>query len=191
MWKAGLCYQLWRVFFPLNKANRSLLQFASCLASSPGTEMTFRGWVSPARLRHHRGRSRAKAQKDLLFSQSTASSLIKSLANSCKCLLSCLFFCVAEIQYDFPSLLLFTCCVGHGLEMHVIFLFHFLLSRKISLLLAWSFSFQEQYIGKLMKWQHIKRKILVISMWSVDIIFLSWIESNCQIIGQNFNAPTC
>lgn len=94
MWKVGLCYQSWRVFFPLNKANRSLLQFASCLASSPGTEMTFSGRVSPVKLRHHRERSREKTEKDLLFSQSTDSSPIKSLASSCNMTALCCLFSV-------------------------------------------------------------------------------------------------
>lgn len=79
---------------PLDKANRSLLQFASCLASSPVTEMTFSRRVNPARLRHHRERSREKTENDLLFSQSTDSSLIKSLASSCNMTALCCLFSV-------------------------------------------------------------------------------------------------
>lgn len=100
--KQGFCYQSWRVFFPLNKASRSLLQFASCLASSPGTEMTFSGSVSPPKLRHHREKSREKTEKDLLFSQSTNSSLIKSLASSCNLTALCCLFSVWQTSNTIP-----------------------------------------------------------------------------------------
>lgn len=76
----------------LTKANRSWLQFASCLASSPGRDDLQRECQS-RETQTPRERSREKAEKDLLFSQSTASSLIKSPASACNVTtLFCLFF---------------------------------------------------------------------------------------------------
>lgn len=148
MWKAGLCYQLWRVFFPLNKANSSLLQFASCLASSPGTEMTFRGRsVRPDSDTTGKG-AEQRLKKICCFPRVQLVLWLNPLRTLVTWLLSFVFFSVWQISLPYSF---FTPCVGHGLEMPVIFLSHFLLSRKISLLPAWSFSFLEQYIGKLRK----------------------------------------
>lgn len=180
-----LCYQSWRVFCSLNKTNTSLLQRFM---------LGFQPWHRDDLQREHQSRetqtSQGKEQREswkgFLFSQSTDSSLIKSLGSSCNMTtLFCLFF-VWQTSNKISPPYSFLCSIGHRLEMHVISLLHFLLSRQISLLPAWSFRFQEDYTYR--KIEEIatpqEKNFSNKYMWYRH--FLS-IESNCQVIVQNFS----
>lgn len=89
-----------------------------------------------------------RLKKDLLSSQSTHSSLDSIPWALVTWLLCFVYFCVADIQWDFPSPLLQTCCVGHGLGMPVILPSIFFFQGRLAEFLP---EIQEEYIGKLRK----------------------------------------
>lgn len=129
--KAGFVVGHREAFWPVSRAS-SLLRFASWLASSLGTEMTFRRSMGPEQLTHSWERSSSNAAKDLLFSRGISCSLIKPTVSSYHMVL-----CGAPIWGNLPLLLF--CPHYNGLECYLFPLF--CVWRQISSPPVWSLSF--------------------------------------------------